>query len=482
MAPKGDGVAAETRDDGLGALIPKRLFGDPSGISPDASMLLGLIDDRTSVVDLAALLGTGVQQIAPLVSELEVRGLVDMGRPRPGGLERATEAELLEHGTARRPLERASGIAAAPAAEVEGEPLEEIVELPPELQQEISEVAERIQSSDPYVVLGCDVASSREEIRASYHAGIRRYHPDRYFGKQLGPYKAQLERIFKRLTAAYEALENALGASERASRATASSSAPPVDIPKAPRAPQVQQPSVSSRPPAAGSSRPPDAASRDSEARRRALARKFSNAGMRRVSVPPAKNSEEAKAAARESMRRLQAERSSDPRVRIQRYLQTAKEAEREHDLISARNAVKIAVGLDPEDTELAERLEKLEQAVAVKHADEYIQRGQVAERQGQWREAAQFYEKAHLGRPHNGQLLERAALCLLQTDVNQAIRLAKSAVLVAPQRPSLRVVLAKAYLAADMKKSALGEYERAKELDPTDRGVKELGKALGKR
>ena len=53
---------------------------------------------------------------------------------------------------------------------------------------------------------------------------------------------------------------------------------------------------------------------------------------------------------------------------------------------------------------------------------------------------------------------------------------------MVAPQRASLRVVLGKAYLAADMKKSALGEYERAKELDPTDRGVKELGKALGKR
>ncbi|MCA9644893.1 MAG: DnaJ domain-containing protein, partial [Myxococcales bacterium] len=265
MAPKGDGVAAETRDDGLGALVPKRLFGDPSGISPDASMLLGLIDDRSSVVELAQLLGTSVEQIAPLVSELEVRGLVDMGRPRPGGLERATEAELLEHATARRSLERPSGISGTPAqAAAEPEVLEEVIELPPELQREISEVAERIASSDPYVVLGCDVSSSREEIRATYHAGIRRYHPDRYFGKQLGPYKAQLERIFKRLTAAYEALENALGAQERASRTTQTSSAPPVDIPKPPRAPQVSQPpGVSSRRPAAGSSRPRAAGSSD---------------------------------------------------------------------------------------------------------------------------------------------------------------------------------------------------------------------------
>ncbi len=143
---------------------------------------------------------------------------------------------------------------------------------------------------------------------------------------------------------------------------------------------------------------------------------------------------------------------------------------------------MKIAVSIDPDNSALAERLQHLEQAVAVKHADEYIQRGQVAERQGQWAEAAQFYEKASLGRPNNGQLLERAAMCLLNTDVNQAIRLAKSAVLMAPQRASHRVILAKAYLAANMKKSALGEYERAKELEPSDRSVRELGKALGKR
>lgn len=477
-------VATETKADGLGTLVPKRLFGDPTGISPDASMLLGLIDDRATVLDLAALLGADVERVAPLISELEVRGLVDMGRPRPGGLERSVGAELLEHGVARQELKRGpTPNPAAPTADAPPDELEEIIDLSEELRREIEDVAERVLSSDPYRVLGCEPGTPRDELRATYHGGIRRYHPDRYFGKQLGPYKAHLERIFKRLTTAYEALESALAASERTARATTSSAPPAVDLPKPPKPPHITHaPTSSSRPPPAGSSRPPASNDRDSEARRRALARKFSNPSMRRASVTPKPPTEEARSAARDSMRRLQAERSSDPRARIQRYLQTAKEAEREHDLISARNAVKIALGLDPENAELIERLSKLEQAVAVKHADEYIQRGQVAEKQGQWAEAAQFYEKAHVGRPHNGQLLERAALCLLHTDVNQAIRLAKSAVLVSPQRASHRVILAKAYLAADMKKSALGEYERAKELEPTDRGVRELGKALGKR
>ncbi|MEZ4228464.1 MAG: hypothetical protein R3B89_04810 [Polyangiaceae bacterium] len=478
MTPKGDGVAADTKREETGALVPKRLFGDPSGISPDASMLLGLIDDHSTLTELAALLGADVERVAPLLSELEVRGLVDLGRPRPGGLERSLGAELLEQAVARRELGREP----APSPEEPPKQLEEVIELAEELQLEISEVAQRVSSSDPFVVLGAEASATRDELRAAYHAGIRRYHPDRYFGKQLGPFKSQLEYIFKRLTAAYEAVESSFVAEERASRAAAArTSAPPVEIPKPPKAPDVS-PRVSSRPPAGGSSRPPGSVGRDSEARRRALARKFSNPALRKVSGAPQRPSEEVRTAARDSLRRLQLERSSDPKVRIKRYLETAQEAERESDLISARNAVKIAVGIDPDNAELLERLQQLEQAVAVKHADEYIQRGQVAERQGQWAEAAQFYEKAHVGRPHNGQLLERAAMCLLHTDVSQAIRLAKNAVLIAPQRVSLRVVLAKAYLAAEMKKSALGEYERAKELDPSDRGVKELGKALGKR
>ena len=180
----------------------------------------------------------------------------------------------------------------------------------------------------------------------------------------------------------------------------------------------------------------------------------------------------------------MRADRANDPKLLIDRYLRTAEEAEAGQDLVSACNVLKIAASMDPENLKLAERVSQLETAVAVKHADEYIQRGQAAERQQQWGEAAQMYERASLGRPHTTQLLERAASCLLteKKDLGHALRLAKAAVLQAPQRVSHRLVLARIYLAGDMKKSAEGEFERAKALDALDPQVRALGKDLGRR
>lgn len=489
------GSGEQGADAELSQKVPRRLAATHVELTSNELMVLSLIDDRARVQDIADMLGAEPSQLVGTLArlvELQVIDLGASGQPRPLGSLEPARAELLDQKSVQKKLptsEAAAGDAAG--AGTDGAPeLEEVVDLPLEFQLEIEQVAERVFSSDPFVVLGCEPNTPREDLRQIYHAGIRRFHPDRYFGKELGSYKAKLERIFRRLTTAYEVLESSLAPPPRTSVPAADAKAPGADIPPAPRAPSFQGESTSrasrsSQPVAVAraSSGRLRAAGADSEARRRALARKLGPRSM----PPPAASAEavaEAQRNSRESLRRLHAERASDPKQLMDRYLRTAKEAEREHDLISARNAVKIAASMDPENHELAERLAQLETAVAVKHADEYIQRGQVAERQEQWAEAAQMYERASLGRPHNTQLLERAATCLLteKKDLGHALRLAKAAVLQAPQRASHRVVLARVYLAGDMKKSAEGEYERAKALDAHDPQVRALGKELGRR
>jgi tetratricopeptide (TPR) repeat protein len=81
------------------------------------------------------------------------------------------------------------------------------VELAPDLQTEIQE-KERSLGGDHFAVLGILPSASPEEIRAAYHAQSKRFHPDRFFKKELGPYRVKLERIFRRVNEANAVLSD----------------------------------------------------------------------------------------------------------------------------------------------------------------------------------------------------------------------------------------------------------------------------------
>lgn len=81
------------------------------------------------------------------------------------------------------------------------------VELDPDLQREILE-KERSLQGDHFAVLGISPLASAEEIRAAYHALSKRFHPDRFFKKELGPFRAKLERIFRRVNEANAVLSD----------------------------------------------------------------------------------------------------------------------------------------------------------------------------------------------------------------------------------------------------------------------------------
>jgi tetratricopeptide (TPR) repeat protein len=77
----------------------------------------------------------------------------------------------------------------------------ETIELDPALQKTILE-KERALGGDHFAVLGLTPGASEEEVRDAYYALSRVFHPDRYFRKNLGPFRQKLERIFHRLTEA----------------------------------------------------------------------------------------------------------------------------------------------------------------------------------------------------------------------------------------------------------------------------------------
>jgi hypothetical protein len=80
------------------------------------------------------------------------------------------------------------------------------LEIDEELQKRINDMYHRADKLNHYELLGVSMEADRGEIRKAYFALSKTFHPDAYFGKELGAYKAQMEVVFRKATDAYEAL------------------------------------------------------------------------------------------------------------------------------------------------------------------------------------------------------------------------------------------------------------------------------------
>ena len=69
---------------------------------------------------------------------------------------------------------------------------------------------EALLDRDDWTVLGIKPGASAEAVKLAYFEASRVFHPDRYYGKNLGSYRGRLDRIFQRLSEAHEALTEAL--------------------------------------------------------------------------------------------------------------------------------------------------------------------------------------------------------------------------------------------------------------------------------
>ena len=81
-------------------------------------------------------------------------------------------------------------------------------ELTAEQRQRIDAVFADLARIDHYRLLGAPPGSDDRALRRAYNERVREFHPDRFFRKRLGPYKAKLVAIFTHLEVAYATLKS----------------------------------------------------------------------------------------------------------------------------------------------------------------------------------------------------------------------------------------------------------------------------------
>jgi hypothetical protein len=105
-------------------------------------------------------------------------------------------------GDRRSLLERLDDASPVTSAELDAAPA-----LPEELKARIIRLHRRLKKLAPHEMLGLEKEADRHEIKRAYYAASKELHPDRYFGKDLGPFREKLGDIFARLTDSFQKLD-----------------------------------------------------------------------------------------------------------------------------------------------------------------------------------------------------------------------------------------------------------------------------------
>jgi curved DNA-binding protein CbpA len=482
-------------------------------IGPEEAFVLSRVDGASSQADIAAATNFAPSDVARMLARLASLGAITFGAARPASGTPPVRPNPTRSGAYRigpvtetqEPRASHHPAAADESAAAAAEPTE-LVDLTLEQQRDLSALHERLSTADHYQLLGVEPQADGKAIRAAYYDFVRLFHPDRFFGKNLGSYKPKLTQVFARLTEAYETLNRsqtraeydrylsarrrtldferqfldpraqaaevaiAMQRIEHAARAEALAAQPPPSA-----SPPSSAPPFSASAPSGTSRTPPSLAPEsDANLRRRALARKLGHSSVppRVASSPPPSGPA---SAADELKRRYESRLLRARQEQRDHYLTMSEQAAAQGELAAAANALRIACSLAPDDATLADRLAELQNRASAELWEAYAERGKYAAFEGRHAEAAESFERAAAGQPIASHF-ERAAFHLLEAggDARHAVQLARQAVALAPQSAKCRLTLAQAYFAGKLRESGLAELERARALEPDQPQIKE--------
>jgi tetratricopeptide (TPR) repeat protein len=401
---------------------------------------------------------------------------------------------------------------AGPRAElVEG------IELDEALQRQINEAFLRSDKLNHYELLGVPMDADRGEIRKAYFRLSKTFHPDSYYGKQLGPFKPKLEVLFRRITDAYEAVgrpkkreaydhylkrsmaasatelqmnrieERAQAISRALTKATVTELQPEPVIPRVP-------PTDESRPSAAPS-RPSQAVVPGSPEhqrlmrKRELLERRLAGRGKRPpapsqpVQSPAPTARVGRKAALRDLTQSLKQTAALTGGIdRAVHHVESARLAEAKGDLTAAAAALRMALALDSNRSDIRMDYERITSLLRVQLVDIHRQQARYEEENNMWAAASLSWAKVADAAPNDPAAPRRAAKALLAAggDLRKARDFALRGLELDPHSLDTRLVLARIYIEAGMEHSATKELEEAAKLDPGHEMVKNLRKQLG--
>lgn len=349
---------------------------------------------------------------------------------------------------------------------------DEQVDLDHSKKKKIIELFDALEARTHYELLELPMDADKKRVKSAYYSIAPEFHPDKYFRKKLGPYKAKIEAIFARLTLAHDVLTSKQRRAEydayleqlrRNRTMSALLDHDPSDVPAVIAAADDEAP-----PTARG--RNSDGEGPESARNRRLQGARGPNSNVRR---PGLENQPMGSfgAGSVDAGRRADPVRPDPRKLQLERYLLAAKVALDRKDLAAAANAYRLAAALAPDDETIVRKAADVQRTASNELSDGFVRQADYEASEGHWVEAAASYANGCRVRPDDARLHERVAFATLKSGVNarRAVDYARRAIKLAPQIPEYRVTLVRAYVAAGLETSARAEVERLAEMGAND-------------
>jgi len=454
-------------------------------IGPEEAFVLSRVDGSINVLELSAATGVSDEHLAQLLERLEQLGAIHFGK----GKTVPEEHEGTQSPGGRRPSP------SPPFALYDPAELDEAVDMDVDRRRKVLDTFYNLQGLNHYALLQVTQAADRKAIKSAYFNAVNLFHPDRYFGKNLGSFKTKLERVFAQITEAHDVLTRDSARAEYDQYLVAQEKTRELEreLTDSQRPDRLEQTLLDlearlldnkekSAPPNHTEEPHPEGPTYDTtpdpEARRRAASRRL-RAGSKlpapRPAPQPLASSEQRSSAADGLRRRYEGRVNLVRQQQIEHYVKLADVALAANKPVSATSALRLALNLSGDDPALKARLAEVETTAHAEMSDTYFAQASYEERTGRFSEAAHSYEKASRGKP-TGKVFDKVAACALRAgdELHTAVEFGRKAVRLEPDVVRYRQTLIQAYLAAGLKTSAIAEIDRAQALAPDDEQIKD--------
>ncbi len=381
------------------------------------------------------------------------------------------------------------------------------VDLSEDLQRTIWEFHESLDRLDFYAVLGVTPEADGKKIDRAYKLRSLKFHPDRYYGKKLGPYQNKLEEIFKFLTevrnflldsekrraydenlAADRALKQQISEEmareqevlDKVARDAASKVTAGHGTGRDQAARQAERHVERVRPGKGYRRRP-------SRLRLKALASVLgmdpSEPGQQETSQSPMSPPSRPRTAGKHTSRLFRlAGNNAERKAKAKSFYDEGIKKLLDNNFVGAATSLKLALSFDPDNEEYKSKYEVASNRAKELMAERFYKQARFQESVGRWKSAASLYVRAADHYPI-AEYLSRAANALLMTDdISLAQEYANRGVELEPDNAEAKITLAKVYIEAGLPKNAKRELEAAIHLDSENELAKAMLREIRKR
>jgi hypothetical protein len=175
-----------------------------AALTPVEGFVLSRVDGLTSYEDICQLTGLGVEATLDILRKLRADRLI-LG---PGEAAARTPAAVPARGKTPPGSPQVSLLALHDdGSAIDARDMADGPDLDSVLKARILRLHRRLKTLKPHELLGVPAGAEASAVRKAYFAASKELHPDRHYGRDIGPFRDKLNDIFAHLTRAFEQLQ-----------------------------------------------------------------------------------------------------------------------------------------------------------------------------------------------------------------------------------------------------------------------------------